>query len=132
MHYFRQTRLAKGRRKEVDFFYFYRFSSRYRNFLVGSGAQSSDNEANDISSCFTHGRVLTIMVATWNTGEAPKLYEQNYTPNPRQPAKAKEEMLKDMSDILLPTSIDFVSDLIIVCTQEMSIAKNRYGLHAII
>ena len=66
------------------------------------------------------------MVATWNTGEASKLYEQNFTPTARQTAEQKERMLNDMSDILLPTCIDYVSDLIIVCTQEMYIMKNRY------
>jgi hypothetical protein len=35
-------------------------------------------------------------------------------------------MLDDMSDILLPTFIDYVSDLIIVCTQEMSVTKKKY------
>jgi hypothetical protein len=34
--------------------------------------------------------------------------------------------IDDMSDILLPTFIDYVSDLIIVSTQEMSVAKKRY------
>jgi hypothetical protein len=66
------------------------------------------------------------MVATWNTGEAPKLYEQNYTPTARQKAEPKERMLDDMCDILLPTFIDYVSDVIIVSTQEMSVAKKRY------
>lgn len=66
------------------------------------------------------------MVATWNTGEASKLYEQNYTPTARETAQPKEQMLDDMSDILLPISIDYVSDLIIVCTQEMSVSKKRY------
>jgi len=81
---------------------------------------------NDISSAFPNGRSLTIMMATWNTGEASKLYEQNYTPKVRQTAQDKERMLDDMSDILLPTFIDYVSDLIIVCTQEMSVTKKKY------
>ncbi len=65
-------------------------------------------------------------MVTWNTGEASKLYEQNYTPTAREKAQPKERMLDDMSDILLPTFIDYVSDLIIVSTQEMSVAKKRY------
>jgi len=69
---------------------------------------------------------LTLMMVTWNTGEASKLYEQNYTPTAREKAQPKERMLDDMSDILLPTFIDYVSDLIIVSTQEMSVAKKRY------
>lgn len=78
-----------------------------------------------MAACFANGRALTIMIASWNTGEAPKLYEQNFTPTARQTADQKERMLNDMSDILLPTCIDYVSDLIIVCTQEMYIIKNR-------
>jgi hypothetical protein len=97
-----------------------------RNFLVGSGQQIPENVMNDLSSCFPNGRSLTIMMVTWNTGEASKLYEQNYTPTARQTAQPKERMLDDMSDILLPTFIDYVSDLIIVCTQEMSAAKKKY------
>ena len=97
-----------------------------RNFLVGTARQLPDNIANDINTYFPDGRALTIMMATWNTGEASKLYEQNYTPTARQTAQPKERMLDDMSDILLPTFIDYVSDLIIVCTQEMSVAKKRY------
>ena len=81
---------------------------------------------NDISSAFPNGRALTIMVVTWNTAEVSKLYEQNFTPKERQTAQDKERMLNDMSDILLPTFIDYVSDLIIVCTQEMSVTKKRY------
>jgi hypothetical protein len=97
-----------------------------RNFLVGTARQLPENIANDINTYFPDGRALTIMMATWNTGEASKLYEQNYTPTARQTAQPKERMLDDMSDILLPTFIDYVSDLIIVCTQEMSVAKKRY------
>jgi len=100
-----------------------------RNFLVGSGRQLPENITNDISSCFPNGRALTVMMVTWNTGEAAKLYEQNYTPTARQTAQPKERMLDDMSDVLLPTFIDYVSDLIIVCTQEMSVAKKRYSLN---
>jgi hypothetical protein len=77
-------------------------------------------------SYFSNGRSLTIMMVTWNTGEASKLYEQNYTPTARETAQPKERMLEDISDVLLPTSIDYVSDLIIVCTQEMSAVKKRY------
>ncbi len=113
--------------------FFFKFKTRnfllIRNFLVGSGQQLSENITNDISSCFPNGRLLTIMIATWNTGEASQLYEQNYTPTARQTAQPKERMLNDMSNILLPTFIDYVSDLIIVCTQEVSVAKKRYGLH---
>src|SRR5579871_3111651 len=83
----------------------------------------------DISSCFPNGRLLTVMAVTWNTGEASKLYDQNFTPTARQQAQPKERMLDDMCDILLPTFIDYVSDLIIVCTQEMSAAKNKYRLN---
>jgi hypothetical protein len=81
---------------------------------------------NDMSSCFPNGRLLTVMMVTWNTGEAPKLYEQNYTPTAAETTQRKERMLNDMSDILLPTFIEYVSDLIIVCTQEMSASKKRY------
>lgn len=101
------------------------FFSQNRNFLVGSGAQSSDNADNEMSASFSQGRALSIMVATWNTGEAPNLYEQNYTPTARQRTHSKEQMLGDMSDIILPTSVTYVADLIIICTQEMSVAKNR-------
>ena len=66
------------------------------------------------------------MMVTWNTGEASQLYEQNYTPTARETAQPKERMLDDISDILLPTFIDYVSDLIIVSTQEMSTTKKRY------
>ncbi|CAF0974246.1 unnamed protein product [Adineta steineri] len=99
--------------------------ARKRNFLVGTARQLPENTTNDINSYFPNGRMLTIMMVTWNTGEASKLYEQNYTPTARQTAQPKERMLDDMSDILLPTFIDFVSDVIIVCTQEMSVAKKR-------
>ncbi|CAF0841743.1 unnamed protein product [Rotaria sordida] len=99
--------------------------ARKRNFLVGSSRQLPQNPMHDISSCFPNGRSLTIMMVTWNTGEAPKLYEQNYTPTARETAQPKERMLDDMCDILLPTFIDYVSDVIIVCTQEMSAVKNR-------
>ena len=67
------------------------------------------------------------MMVTWNTGEASKLYEQNYTPTARETAQPKERMLDDISDILLPTFIDYVADLIVVSTQEMSTTKKRYG-----
>ncbi|UJR23090.1 hypothetical protein I4U23_026113 [Adineta vaga] len=97
--------------------------ARKRNFLVGSGRQMSDNAANDLSPCFPNGRLLTIMMATWNTGEAKNLYEQNYTPTAKQSAQPKERMLEDLSDILLPTFVDYVSDLIVICTQEVSVAK---------
>ncbi|CAF0803144.1 unnamed protein product [Rotaria sordida] len=99
--------------------------ARKRNFLVGTARQLPENTANDINSFFPSGRLLTIMMVTWNTGEASKLYEQNYTPTARQTAQPKERMLDDICDILLPTFIDYVSDLIIVCTQEMSVAKKR-------
>ncbi|CAF0946703.1 unnamed protein product [Rotaria sp. Silwood1] len=99
--------------------------ARKRNFLVGSSRQLSENAMSDMSSCFPNGRSLTIMMVTWNTGEAPNLYEQNFTPTVREEAQPKERMLSDMCDILLPTFIDYVSDLIIVCTQEMSATKNR-------
>ncbi|UJR25818.1 hypothetical protein I4U23_007168 [Adineta vaga] len=99
--------------------------ARKRNFLVGTARQLPETTANDINSYFPNGRALTIMMVTWNTGEASKLYEQNYTPTARQTAQPKERMLDDMSDILLPTFIDYVSDLIIVGTQEMSVAKKR-------
>lgn len=98
-----------------------------RNFLVGSARHLPDNTTNDITTYFPHGRLLTIMVVTWNTGETSELYQQNYTPTARETAQPKERMLDDMSDILLPTFIDYVSDLIVVCTQEMSVAKKRYG-----
>lgn len=65
------------------------------------------------------------MMVTWNTGEASQLYEQNYTPMARETAQPKERMLDDISDILLPTFIDYVADLIIVSTQEMSTTKKR-------
>ncbi len=97
-----------------------------RNFLVGTARQLPENTANDINSYFPNGRLLTIMMVTWNTGEASKLYEQNYTPTARETAQPKERMLDDMSDILLPKFIDYVSDLIIVCTQEMSVSKKKY------
>lgn len=74
---------------------------------------------------FPNGRLLTIMMVTWNTGEASQLYEQNYTPTARETAQPKEQMLEDISDILLPTFIDYVADLIIVSTQEMSTIKKR-------
>lgn len=96
-----------------------------RNFLVGSSRPLPESTANDINSIFPSGRLLTMMVVTWNTGEASKLYEQNYTPTARQTTAPKERMLDDMCDILFPTFIDYVSDLIIVCTQEMSVAKKR-------
>ncbi|CAF3428368.1 unnamed protein product [Rotaria socialis] len=99
--------------------------ARKRNFLVGSGRQVPENVMNDISSCFPNGRLLTIMVATWNTGEASELYEQNFTPTARNTAKPKERMLDDMCDILLPTFLDYVSDLIVICTQETSVTKNK-------
>ena len=92
---------------------------------MGTARQVPDNAANDINSYFPSGRLLTIMVVTWNTGEATQLYEQNYTPTARQTVEPKERMLNDMSDILLPTFIDYVSDLIIVSTQEMSVSKKR-------
>jgi hypothetical protein len=66
------------------------------------------------------------MMVTWNTGEASNLYEQNYTPTARDTVDPKERMLEDIADILLPMFIDYVSDLIIVCTQEMSTTKRRY------
>lgn len=81
---------------------------------------------NDLSSSFPNGRALTMMMVTWNTGEAPKLYEQNFTPTARENIQPKERMLDDISDILLPTFIEYVSDLLIVCTQEMSAAKKRF------
>ncbi|CAF2312683.1 unnamed protein product [Rotaria sp. Silwood2] len=93
--------------------------ARKRNFLVGAARQLPESTANDINSFFPSGRLLTIMMVTWNTGEASKLYEQNYTPTARQTAQPKERMLDDMCDILLPIFIDYVSDLIIVCTQEI-------------
>ncbi|CAF0909926.1 unnamed protein product [Adineta ricciae] len=99
--------------------------ARRRNFLVGSARQLPESTANDINTYFSDGRALTIMMVTWNTGEASKIYEQNYTPTARETAQPKERMLDDMSDILLPTFIDYVSDLIIVGTQEMSVSKKR-------
>lgn len=66
------------------------------------------------------------MVATWNTGEASQLYEQNFVPTARGTVQPKERMLDDMCDILLPTTIDYVSDLIIVCTQETPATKKEY------
>ena len=93
---------------------------------MGSARQSPESTANDINTYFSDGRALTIMMVTWNTGEASKIYEQNYTPTARETAQPKERMLDDMSDILLPTFIDYVSDLIIVGTQEMSVSKKRY------
>jgi hypothetical protein len=104
----------------------FHFFFLHRNFLVGATRPLPDNVANDINSYFPNGRLLTIMMVTWNTGEASKLYEQNFTPKARETAQPKERMLDDMSDILLPTFIDYVSDLIIVSTQEMSVAKKRY------
>ena len=65
------------------------------------------------------------MMVTWNTGEASNLYEQNYTPTARDTVDPKERLLDDMADILLPMFIEHVSDLIIVCTQEMSTTKRR-------
>ncbi|CAF1369554.1 unnamed protein product [Adineta steineri] len=98
-------------------------AARGRNFLVGSGQQLPESVTDDLSYCFPSGRPLTIMMVTWNIGEASKLYEQNYTPTDRQTAEPKQRMLDDMSDILLPTCIDYVSDLIIICTQEVSVTK---------
>ena len=65
------------------------------------------------------------MVVTWNTAETSKLFKQNYTPTDRETAQPKERMLEDMSDILLPNCIENVSDMIIVCTQEMPANKNK-------
>jgi hypothetical protein len=95
-----------------------------RNFLVGS-RQTSEDGTHGMSSCFPNGRLLTIMMVTWNTGEAPKLYEQNYTPTATETKQQKDRMLNDMSDIFLPTFSEYVSDLIIVCTQEMYVTKKR-------
>lgn len=65
------------------------------------------------------------MVVTWNTAEAAKLYKQNYTPSDRDDAEGKESMLEDIADILLPDCIEHISDMIIVCTQEMTVNKNE-------
>ncbi|CAF1547394.1 unnamed protein product [Adineta ricciae] len=97
--------------------------ARKRNFLVGSSRQMPDDAANDLSACFPNGRLLTVMMATWNTGEASNLYEQNYTPAAKQQTEMRERMLGDLEDILLPTFVDYVSDVIIMCTQEVSVAK---------
>ena len=118
--------LVNGEQNRSVFNFINRNLLLLRNFLVGSGRQLSENVMNDISSCFPNGRSLTIMMATWNTGEQSKLYEQNYTPTARQTAEPKERIIDDMSDILLPTFVDYVSDLIIVCTQEVSVAKKKY------
>ncbi len=126
INYFTQRTPEEGDNELFPCFKISNFVFFNRNFLVGSGRQLPENAMNDISSCFPNGRTLTIMVATWNTGEAPKIYEQNYTPTARQTTQPKERMLDDMSDILLPTFIEYVSDLIIVCTQEMSVTKKRY------
>lgn len=100
-----------------------------RNFLVGSSRQMPDNAANDLSTCFPNGRLLTVMMATWNTGEASNLYEQNYTPTAKQQTEMRERMLGDLEDILLPTFVDYVSDVIIMCTQEVSVAKKPYEIN---
>lgn len=102
-----------------------------RNFLVGSGRHLAEDPTHNLSECFPNGRLLTVMVATWNTGEQSKLYDQNFTPTARDMAKEKEMLLNDMSDILLPTFIEYVSDVIIICTQEMSATKNKYRLSKI-
>ena len=67
-------------------------------------------------------------MVTWNTGEETKLYKQNYIPTHREKAEAKQCMIKDMCDIILPEFVEHVSDLIIVCTQEMSVTKNKQVL----
>ncbi|CAF3072493.1 unnamed protein product [Rotaria sp. Silwood2] len=95
-------------------------------YLVGSGQQLPKNIANDTSTSFQNGQLFTIMMATWNTCEAEKLYQQNITPTTQQAAQQKERILNDMRDILLPLSLEHVSDLIIICTQEMSAVQNRY------
>lgn len=92
--------------------------------MVGAGRHTSNSATGDMASYFPDGRLLTIMVATWNTGEASDLYEQNFTPNTKRPAQPKERMLNDLADILLPTFIDYVADLIVVSTQEVSATKN--------
>ena len=88
-----------------------------------------DDDANDLSTCFPNGRLLTVMMATWNTGEASNLYEQNYTPAAKQQAEMRERMLGDLEDILLPIFVDYVSDVIVMCTQEVSVAKKPYGVN---
>ncbi|CAF1254888.1 unnamed protein product [Rotaria sordida] len=99
-------------------------------YLVESGQQLPENIANDTSTSFQNGQLLTIMMATWNTCEAEKLYQQNITPTTEQAAQQKERILNDMRDILLPLSLEHVSDLIIMCTQEMSVVQNRYPRNA--
>ena len=79
-----------------------------------------------MNTYFPGGRPLSVMLVTWNTGEASQLYEQNFTPKARETARPKERMLDDISDIILPTFIEYVSDVIIVCTQEMSPVKKRF------
>jgi hypothetical protein len=96
-----------------------------RNFLVGTARQSQETTDDTVHRYFPNDRQLTITMITWNTGEASKLHEQNYTPTDRQTAEPKERLLSDISDILLPTFVEYVSDFIIVCTQEMSGAKKR-------
>ena len=96
-----------------------------RNFLVGSGQQVAQSSENDLATCFPNGRSLTVMVVTWNTAEATHLHQQSYTPTEFSDAQFKERMLDDMCDILLPNFIESVSDLIIICTQEMPPMKNE-------
>lgn len=96
-----------------------------RNHLVGCSRPVHENDANDLHACFPKGRSLTVMVTTWNTAETKKLYELNYTPTARAAAKIREEMHNDLADILLPTCIDYVADLIIVNTQETAPVKER-------
>ncbi|CAF0778757.1 unnamed protein product [Didymodactylos carnosus] len=84
-------------------------------------SQQVTDDYSDLDKCFPQ-REATIMVVTWNTGEAKNLYEQN---SPKKTGLTKEQMIEDMSDIILPTWIDYVADIIVICTQEMSASKNR-------
>ena len=93
--------------------------------LVGSSRLAHGNEANDLHACFPNGRAVTVMVATWNTAETKKLYELNYTPTARLAAQFREEMHENLADILLPTCLDYVADVVVVNTQETAPAKER-------
>ncbi|CAF0761011.1 unnamed protein product [Didymodactylos carnosus] len=95
-------------------------NARQRNFLVSSGRQVVDDSV-DLDKCFPD-QEASVMVVTWNTGEAKNLYEQNPQ---KQTGLTKEQMIEDMSDIILPTWMDYVADIIVICTQEMSASKNR-------
>lgn len=68
---------------------------------------------------FTNGRAMTITVATWNTGEAKNIHEHHVIPTDRSGHDAKQQMIEDMQDIIVPHDTQHISDLIVICTQEM-------------